>query len=142
MADFNLKYEFAPHWKNPGETEEIDWNTLEKIFIPDSKHIFFAVCYEISAFTSTKEAAHKLNMALIFPNSLHKTTWRQKTFNFYQKEAQDWGGGDYFNVLKYEKKYALEFLKLNHINKNLYWINIKTFFPTVNSIKFTQNIKF
>lgn len=102
MADFNLKYEFAPHWKNPGETEEIDWNTLEEIFIPDSKlKLFFAVCYEIS--TSTKEAAHKLNMALIFPNSLHKTTWRQKTFNFYQKEAQDWGGG-LFQCFKIWKK--------------------------------------
>lgn len=110
MADFNLKYEFAPHWKNPGETEEIDWNTLEEIFIPDSKlKLFFAVCYEISASTSTEEAAHKLNMALIFPNSLHKTTWRQKTFNFYQKEAQDWGGGNYFNVLKYEKNMPSNF---------------------------------
>lgn len=80
MADFNLKYDFAPHLENPGETEEIDWNTLEEMFISDSELACLDVCYEIPVSTSTEEAAPELNNAFeiekkenfsapIFPNS-------------------------------------------------------------------------
>lgn len=33
MANFDLKYDFTPHLENTEETEEINWNTLEKIYI-------------------------------------------------------------------------------------------------------------
>lgn len=60
MAYFNLKSDFAPHLENPGETEEIDWNTLEEIFISDSDLACLDVCSEIPASTSTEEAAQEL----------------------------------------------------------------------------------
>lgn len=35
MAGFNSEYDFAPRLENPEETEEIDKNSLEEIFITE-----------------------------------------------------------------------------------------------------------
>lgn len=64
MADFNSKYDFVPHLENPEKTEEIDQNTLEEIFIPESELACLDVSYESPAYTSTEEARQEIKMLL------------------------------------------------------------------------------
>lgn len=51
MAGFNSKYDFAPRLENPEETEEIDYNTLEEIFITEFELACLDVCYKSPAST-------------------------------------------------------------------------------------------
>lgn len=63
MADFNLNYDFTLHLENPEETEEIDWNTLEEIFILDNELACLDFCYEVHDSTLARDAAQELENA-------------------------------------------------------------------------------
>lgn len=64
MAGFNSKYDFAPRLENPEETEEIDQNSLEEIFITEFELACLDVCYKSPAATQTEEARQNIKMLL------------------------------------------------------------------------------
>lgn len=64
MAGFNSKYDFAPRLENPEETEEIDENSLEEIFITEFELACLDVCYKSPASTQTEEARQEIKMLL------------------------------------------------------------------------------